>query len=357
MNINRNNYEEYFLLYADNELCEQGKNEVEIFVQKNPDLEEELVMLLQAVLKPDHSVVLNNKAFLNKQETSLYEEQFILYHDNELNLSEKGEVEETIKNDAVLKREFELLQQLYLKPDTSIVFPGKRFLYKREKPGKVIPVSWGKLAAASVLAGFTVWGVSIYLLKDKPEQAIAVKVSEPENKSGVNLPSQQENVPENKNDTSILTPEKRLTSTGTAVPKKTKESVNNFAVNTSQTLSKTSENITKVAEKEAEEVAINEPGKIQIKPTNDFSKITPADISDKPFTASSLLPNTVQPVDFVNEEEPQSENYVFFNVTQEEFRKSKMGIFLKKVKRIIERRNPLKEKTFKVSSIQVTTEN
>ena len=43
MNINRDNYEEFFLLYADNELSVQEKNAVEDFVRQHPDLEEELV--------------------------------------------------------------------------------------------------------------------------------------------------------------------------------------------------------------------------------------------------------------------------------------------------------------------------
>ena len=35
------------------------------------------------------------------------------------------------------------------------------------------------------------------------------------------------------------------------------------------------------------------------------------------------------------------ENYVFYNVTTEEFNKTKVGSFLKKVKRIVERTNPI----------------
>ena len=48
-NINRYNYETYFLLYADNELSAIEKNSVDEFVLSNPDLGEELGMLLQTI--------------------------------------------------------------------------------------------------------------------------------------------------------------------------------------------------------------------------------------------------------------------------------------------------------------------
>ncbi len=92
MNINRNNYEEYFLLYADNELSANDKNLVVVFVSQNPDLEEEFVMLQQSVVKPDISIELKNKSLLFKEEGFInhtnYEEKFLLYADNELSISE-----------------------------------------------------------------------------------------------------------------------------------------------------------------------------------------------------------------------------------------------------------------------------
>ena len=48
MQINRHNYEEYFILYMDNELGSTERRMVEDFVKLHPDLQEELDMLLQS---------------------------------------------------------------------------------------------------------------------------------------------------------------------------------------------------------------------------------------------------------------------------------------------------------------------
>jgi hypothetical protein len=56
MNINRHNYETFFLLYIDHELSVVERKAVDEFVQANPDLEEELVMLQQSILPTDRIV-------------------------------------------------------------------------------------------------------------------------------------------------------------------------------------------------------------------------------------------------------------------------------------------------------------
>ena len=63
MNIDRDNYEEYFLLYADNELTDSEKAEVLMFVKHNKDLEEEFRMIHHTISKPDMNLELTDKSF------------------------------------------------------------------------------------------------------------------------------------------------------------------------------------------------------------------------------------------------------------------------------------------------------
>ena len=68
MQINRQTYEEYFLLYADGELNDTERLEVEEFVDQNPDLGGELDVIMQTVMTPDESIVFANKEILLKEE-------------------------------------------------------------------------------------------------------------------------------------------------------------------------------------------------------------------------------------------------------------------------------------------------
>lgn len=68
MNINRHTYEEFFLLYVDNELNEGEKKVVEEFVRDNPDLEPELLLLKDSVFTPDETVCFEDKDSLYRHE-------------------------------------------------------------------------------------------------------------------------------------------------------------------------------------------------------------------------------------------------------------------------------------------------
>jgi hypothetical protein len=173
MSINRDNYEEFFVLYIDKELSPAECAAVENFVQQNPDLKTELEMLEQTVLPLDNVETFGNKEILFRKEIEPVnelinelncEEFFVLYADNELNNNQNALVEEFIYRHPQYQEHFELIQQVKFQPEKHIVFPDKSVLYRSEHDNKVVPLfsrmrSWKMVAAAAVLfmIGGTVW--------------------------------------------------------------------------------------------------------------------------------------------------------------------------------------------------------
>src|SRR5258707_13356674 len=69
-----------------------------------------------------------------------YEEYFVLYGDDELTNTQKDQVEQFVYKHPQYQDEFELIQQARLIPDNSIVFSEKNYLYRSEKDDKVVPI-------------------------------------------------------------------------------------------------------------------------------------------------------------------------------------------------------------------------
>lgn len=162
--INRNNYEEFFLMYVDNELSSPQRTEVETFVQSNPDLGAEFSKLLQTKLSPADTFEFAYKDELIKQGSDAicmnnYQEYFLLYIDGELNAVQKEETELFVLQHPLLQNEFTLLKQTVLPADT-IVFNDKASLLRRET--KVLRFTWMRIAAAAVLllAAVSVWQIA-----------------------------------------------------------------------------------------------------------------------------------------------------------------------------------------------------
>ncbi|WP_462252616.1 anti-sigma factor family protein [Ferruginibacter sp.] len=171
MKINRHNYEEFFLLYIDNELSAAEKNAVELFVQDNADLKAELNTLQQTVYKADAAVYENKKELL-KDEFAVLQQNLLFYIDDELNAADKLTVEKLLKADSSAGKELALLQKTKLQPDTAIVFAHKKSLY-RKGGGKVIGLPWRRIAAAAILLGFGVWATVTFINTYKNEVATA----------------------------------------------------------------------------------------------------------------------------------------------------------------------------------------
>ena len=165
MNLNRDNYEEFFLLYVDNELPETGRKAVEAFLRKNPDLEGELILLQGTKMKPENAIFFVDKEILLKHEESdefinenNFQEKFMLYVDDELTTEKRKLVEEFAARESFFQKELMLFQLACIEPDKNIFFEGKEILTRSGKKVRLLP--WIGSAAAAVLiifAGYYVY--------------------------------------------------------------------------------------------------------------------------------------------------------------------------------------------------------
>src|SRR5689334_1284122 len=162
--INRNNYEEFFLMYVDDELTAQQRAEVEMFVRQNADLRNEFEMLQQTKLEADEEIEFAHKTELLKIKESIgldnYEEYFLLYIDNELNEDSREAVEKFVLQHPQLQDQFTLLKQTVL-PQEKVVFHDKKSLYKKEER-RVVYLNWTRISVAAALMGITalIWWIA-----------------------------------------------------------------------------------------------------------------------------------------------------------------------------------------------------
>lgn len=157
--IDIHNYEEFFLLYADDELTAAQRQQVERFVDEHPKLRDELKLFCELKMPVEDLVFSGKESLLRRSagpDRDNYERYFLLYADDELSAPERKEVETFVLQHPALQDEFLLMQQAKL-PAETIVCPDKQSLYKSEsKERPVIFLYWKRVAVAAVLAGVAI---------------------------------------------------------------------------------------------------------------------------------------------------------------------------------------------------------
>ena len=360
MNINRNNYEAFFLLYADKELTASERYAVEMFVKQNTDLEEEFIMLQQTVVKPDTTIAFTHKDILFRKESFIdhgnYEEKFLLYTDNELNAQEREATQQFVSENPTLQPEFAFMQKVTYTADSAIVFPDKRSLYKKEEVARVIPFRWRALAAA-VLLGIGLWTGINYVQTHQTKPGVAARqnipaVNSPVTPKNVKAPAQNPLV---KTDVHEKEPERKAPETDmNPVQQPPRElTVKNIPLPVKK-------EVIPLDQKNENTVVMNEDPATTglIKPTdNGLPATRTTEPADKTLASPTAVKNNYAiPASYMTEANEKSENYVFYNITAEEFRKSKIGNFLKKAKRAIAAKLPLKN-GLKIGNVEIAKDD
>ena len=184
--ISRSNYEEYFLLYADNELSTAERDSLQQFLIAHPDLQPELDLLLSTRL-PMEEIRLDHKESLlaHSMQLNNVDEALLLYIDNELAGKEKRTVEEKLKTDNAYLLQYESL--LKTKPATldKIVCPDKKGLYHYEEKRR-FSLYWVRVAAAAVIVlGMGVFVFTYQQKADVPVADVPTKTQPVEKTDGV----------------------------------------------------------------------------------------------------------------------------------------------------------------------------
>lgn len=151
--ITQANYEEFFLLYVDNELTEQERAMVDAFIQFHPELQPELDLLMGARLEPELFHFEGKEQLLsgNIRENSI-DETLLLHIDNELDENTRQSVTQKLEKDETYRRQYQLLLRTKSDPAEVIPYPNKKELYRHSVVRMRLGVALRVAAAVLVVA-------------------------------------------------------------------------------------------------------------------------------------------------------------------------------------------------------------
>jgi len=158
MNISKHNYEAFLLDYLEGRLSQRETAVLKAFVLRHPELGSwveltgELPFLKAEQLSfPDKNQLLQQPQQLQSDvNTENAEHYFIAWHEGLLSEQEKEQLTAFLTNNPELVTDFELYGASYLKPDLSLMMPGKHEL-QRNAPLIPLFIWRGMSVAASLL--------------------------------------------------------------------------------------------------------------------------------------------------------------------------------------------------------------
>lgn len=131
MNINKNNYEAFFLDYHEGNLSPQQVADLLLFIEQNPELREEFESFENVTLDDLSNVSFEGKDSLKKEITlDNREEYFIRNVEGTLTSAEKNLLDTFIKQHPQFLPELELFKKTKVFADASVIFENKEALKK-----------------------------------------------------------------------------------------------------------------------------------------------------------------------------------------------------------------------------------
>lgn len=185
MKITLKNYEQYFLDYLDGNLNSEQLSELGLFLNLHPELKNQ-IKTEQIVLKPEN-ITYPNKNFTKKFEfnSSINKHNFdhycIAYCEQILNDEESKELETFCSKDNSYQVNLEVFKKVYLSVDSTISYPKKELLYKRDVSRKIFSRVW--LGVASAAATVVLFFAINYEYTPKMNKAQSVTLNETKIKS------------------------------------------------------------------------------------------------------------------------------------------------------------------------------
>lgn len=153
MKINRNNYEAYFLDYAEGNLDAALVNDFIDFLQKNPDLKAELE-LFESFEIPTEDISFQHKKNLYKEKFDdeyAFNKAAVARLENTISEKENNDFNRYLNQHPEKQKDILLFAKTKLIPDSSIVFPKKNKLYQNSA-GRIVLLWSGRVAALLILA-------------------------------------------------------------------------------------------------------------------------------------------------------------------------------------------------------------